>query len=250
LFQGFFSATLLFMVLFQLLVFLLPAAFAGRPVFHDMDRPRLISSSGMIFSAEPAAKEPYQACAHGFGNWLVKKVLKGDKSFEGKVVALAHHGYQYHIGGKAPSYQANRYQGGELGKSPAIVFANRNGDGCFELTADGAHEPASKEREIAAAVGGGSACDANLEKFEKYVATLAKNCETHADCERFYVHPNSCAKPYALNKSAKAKIAAAEFAALQKAARDACMERWSSQPACSPDFFPVRCIEKSCLRPQ
>ncbi|HPI41600.1 MAG TPA: hypothetical protein PLJ21_12400, partial [Pseudobdellovibrionaceae bacterium] len=127
--------------------------YASRPVYKQINRAQLIDQSQFIFSGWPSTQEPFFACKNEMGRWWVKKVLKGDKNLEGKVISLVDHQYRLATQKQTQqslSFSVNRFKEGTLNKQQitSFLFTNKNPDGCFELSALGAQEPNSLEAEI------------------------------------------------------------------------------------------------------
>lgn len=221
---------------------------AGRPVSHQIQRSELITQSSFVFSGWPSQDKPIKNCAKEIGRWWVHKVLKGDKSLEGKVIALADHRYDFqptNSQSKGVSYSAQIYKNTPLDKSQgsSFLFTNPKSDGCFELVATGAQEPYTLEPEITALFA--EDCPQALRGWQFHTDQTSKECQQDSDCQIFYIHPNSCEKPLVLNKKYNAS-ADQSLLELQSVVRKNCGKNWESQPACSPEIFSIRCHKNKC----
>lgn len=220
-------------------------SFAGRPVFHTLDRKQLIEQSSFIFTGWPSKDKPVKNCANEMGRWWVHKVLKGDKNLEGKVIALADHKYEMHLPGKGVSYAANVYNTGTIDKSQgsSFLFTQSKDDGCFELTAAGAQESNMIEPEITALFS--QDCSEAQRGFNFHIDQLPADCQQDSDCQIFYFNPNSCGKPFVLNKKTDGNKDT-NLLQLQAVVRKNCGKDWEKQPACSPEVFPIHCEKNKC----
>ncbi|MBC7465286.1 MAG: hypothetical protein H7256_04785, partial [Bdellovibrio sp.] len=111
--------------------------------------------SDFIFLGSISLQKSKSTCPHETASWKVKKVLRGDKALEGTVIATADHGYQFFFDEKGnpkmpPSYSASKYKDGPLNRdsNPSYIFTQKNKDGCFELSAQGAQESYAAQKEI------------------------------------------------------------------------------------------------------
>lgn len=238
--------------LLALVVFFVPfAATAGRPVFKTLTRSELAERSTLIFEGWPApAKKAEGACPRETGRWWVHRVLKGDRSLKGKILSIADHGYAFLSpppGSKGPSYAANRFGTGELDRAPksSFLFVNPRKDGCYELAAAGAQVPGADALEMLGLFSEPNDCFAALRGFEFRADRMTKACAQDADCKPFFVHPDSCAKAYAWNRSAESLLDD-DFRAIQSKARENCAANWKGRPACAPDTTPARCVGGKC----
>lgn len=224
------------------------ASHAGRPVSHPIQRSELVAQSPFVFSGWPSQDKPLKPCAKEIGRWWVHKVLKGDKSLEGKVIALADHRYDFQpqdSKSKGVSYSAQIYKNTPLDKSQgsSFLFTNPKSDGCFELAAIGAQEPNNLEPEITALFA--EDCSQALRGWEFHTDQISKDCQQDSDCQLFYIHPNSCEKPFVLNKK-YTPLTDKPLQELQSVVRKNCAKKWENQPACSPEVFPIRCHKNKC----
>lgn len=89
-------------------------------------------------------------------------------------------------------------------------------------------------------------CSSALRDFTLLLEKLPRHCEKDSDCKAFYIHPNSCAPPVPLNKSAE-KSLDEEWNSHMKKIRAACASSWSQQSACAPMLIDVRCALKTCV---
>lgn len=219
--------------------------YGGRPVFHNIQRQELIEQSPFIFIGHPSSDKAVKNCAKEMGRWRVHKVLKGDKSFEGKVIALSEHKYELQNQIKGISYAANIYKDGKIDKAPAssILFVEAKSDGCFELFASGAQEPDRLEPEITALLS--KDCATSLTGLAYHLNSLPADCQQDSDCQLFYLHPNSCEKPIVLNKKFQTSKDS-DLMPLQRAVRQNCSNQWKNQPACEANTFPVHCYKNKC----
>lgn len=221
---------------------LLPfTASAGRPVVHDLTRAELTAESALVFEGRPAPqKKPEGGCPREIGRWWVHRVLKGDRALQGKILSIADPS-------DASRKSANRFGTGALDASPksSFLFVNPRKDGCYELSAAGAQVPGDFVLEMLGLFSEPSDCFAAMRGFESRAARMPKDCAADADCKPFFVHPNSCGKAYAWNKSAEAMLDA-DFQAIQAKARANCAASWKGQPACAPDGTPARCVDRKC----
>lgn len=226
------------------------AARAGRPVFHDVNLPELVESSGLIFSGWPSTQPPVKPCAAEMRRWQVHQVLRGDQSLQGKVISVAAHGYGFHHEKPVPSYSASRFGDGAISfeQSTSILFLNPRSDGCFEWAAQGAQLPESRASVVKALLNNSASCESQLESLEDVFRFFPSDCQTDQDCKIFYSHPNSCAAPMLWSQRAETELAKPEMASIIGSVRSRCAAQWGKQPACAPQVFPFRCRQKRCER--
>lgn len=230
-----------------LLLLFSSAAFAGGPVFHDVGLPKLVDLSTTVILGWPS---PHQSgkCRARAGVWQVHKVLMGDISLEGQLIPITNHKYafQNQVRGKPPRYATERYRNAPLdfNSTTSLLFLNRRKDGCFELAAQGAQESPSAETLVRSLIEP-TDCDLQLQAFTSLSAPLPRSCAVDDDCRPSYIHPNPCAPPLALNRTALAHLPKS-WRFYMRRIRSACSKAWSQQAACERDDFRVRCRNKSC----
>ena len=227
------------------------SSFAGRPVFHEVTRDDLIQESDFIFSGHPSPLKPIFNCSSIFKNWWVHKVYKGDKSLEGKTISIAIHQYKIYEAAKnskLPSFASKNFRNGDINleQSTSFLFTHKRDDGCFELAANGAQEHQFKELEIDALLTSPRDCYKSKRALELRIDSFQKSCEAETDCKIFYLNPNTCEKPFVLNKSTDSEINKNEFISLQNLTMESCRQEWGENK-CEKQDFPFRCFQKKCI---
>ena len=113
----------------------------------------------------------------------------------------------------------------------------------FAATASRAEDANEAKRRQAAAA---DTCYNAKMALESHLLGLPASCKATRECAAQYLHADSCAPAYLLNKSYVPERDA-ELRLLQTRARRACAAEWSGRPACAPTPVTPVCHEGRCI---
>ncbi|MGZ3657279.1 MAG: hypothetical protein ACXVCS_17115 [Bdellovibrionota bacterium] len=228
------------------------SAWAGRPVFEDLDLTHLVEQSDAAVAAWPLPHKAESPCGPSAEMWQVNYVIKGDSALRHKPIPVYPHGHHVYAqaaaeGKPGPSYRALRYvSAGAIDDEhkSRLIFLKKEGE-CWEFSAAGAQEVLAKEALVRSLVNPLD-CRAQLEAVRVVLyKQLPTDCAADGDCKVLNLHPNACERPRALNGKA-ATMLPPEWAGISSRARAACASKWKNESVCVPTGTAAYCKGGRC----